>query len=1097
VRRRGNSRLAVLAALLAWLAIPTAAAGAPAPKAPVRSGSERDYSPFAMVQDDGTPDGFSVQLLRAALRAAGREVSFKVAPWSEIKGDLAAGRLEALPLVARTPEREAELDFTFPYLTMHGTVVVREDNADIRSPADLRGKRVAVLEDDAAHEYLKRANLGAVIVPLPSFAVAMRELSAGKHDAVVIQKLLAFQIMKEAGLRNLRAAGPPLAGYTQVLCFAVRKGDHELLALLNEGLSIVLADGTFRRLHAEWFSTLESEARTRSTILIGGDSGYPPYEYLDEDGRPAGFNVDLTRAVAKKMGLTVDIRLGPWNEIRGALERGEIDLVQGMFYSAERDRTIDFSPPHSFVQHVAVVRAASPAISDFPALAGKKVFVMSGDIMHDQALAQGLGERLVPVATEEEALRRLAAGELDGALVARLPALYWIEKNGWRNLAVPDQPMLSTEYGYAAIHDRDALLGAFAEGLAAVHKAGEYHVIQARWLGPYDRRAGIWTVARYVLYGALPLAALLLGSIVWSRSLRTLVVRRTQELQRKTEALEDSQRRNEGQTAVLGGIARIFREALTSPTQQDLGRICLAVAEDVTQSRFGFVGEVDGRTGLLAQLALSDPGWEECALRGPLRHGTRLAGPSRIHGVYGRVLQDSKTVVTNDPASHPDSIGTPEGHPRLEAFLGVPLTHAGSTVGILALGNRAGGYGPDQVAAAEALAPAIAQAFQSKRAEDAVRAANAQLTEADQRKSEFLAVLSHELRNPLAPIRNSLEVIELAPRGSPGEARARQIVQRQVNQLAKLVDDLLDVTRVSRGKINLSRSTVDLCELVRRTCEDHRGQLDRGRIALALDLPATPVWIDADPTRIAQVLGNLLHNAAKFTPANGSIAVTLSVAGGRARLLVRDDGVGIEPELLGRVFEPFAQAERSLARTQGGLGLGLALVKGLVELHGGSVAARSGGPGLGAELEITLPTVSAPPPAEPPAEARRAASGLVIVLIEDNVDSAHSLAELLSLHGHDVHVATGGAAGLAQIRERRPDVVLCDIGLPDLTGYEVARTVRADPELRSTYLVALSGYAQPEDRRRAAEAGFDAHLAKPAEIDELSEVVARAPRIPR
>jgi len=367
------------------------------------------------------------------------------------------------------------------------------------------------------------------------------------------------------------------------------------------------------------------------------------------------------------------------------------------------------------------------------------------------------------------------------------------------------------------------------------------------------------------------------------------------------------------------------------------------------------------------------------------------------------------------------------------------------------------------------------------------------LEEADHRKSEFIAVLSHELRNPLAPIRNSLYLLDRGQGGSEQGERAKAIIRRQTEHLARLVDDLLDVTRISRGKITLTRTRIDARDAVRRTCEDHQAVFDQRGVQLRLELPARQVWIDADATRISQVVGNLLQNAAKFTPQRGSTSVSVRAVDGRAEIRVRDDGIGIEPELLGQIFEPFAQAERGLARTQGGLGLGLALVKGLVELHGGAISARSEGADRGSEFVVSLPLVADTDVARAEARPRRSEGTRLVLVIEDNVDSGESLAEVLALEGHRVHVATDGRSGIAKTRELLPDVVLCDIGLPDTDGYEIARTVRGDGELRSTHLIALSGYAQPEDKQRAAEAGFDAHLAKPARLEELTELIAQAP----
>jgi signal transduction histidine kinase len=370
-----------------------------------------------------------------------------------------------------------------------------------------------------------------------------------------------------------------------------------------------------------------------------------------------------------------------------------------------------------------------------------------------------------------------------------------------------------------------------------------------------------------------------------------------------------------------------------------------------------------------------------------------------------------------------------------------------------------------------------------------LKAAEDRLRESDRNKSRFLAMLSHELRNPLAPIRNSIYLLEHAEPGSEQATGAREILRRQTEQLTRLVADLLDMTRISRGKIELQRGRVDLRDVVRKTADDLLSLFDQSEVELRVEHAAGPVWVDADEARIVQVVGNLLHNAAKFTPARGTVTVGVATPEGRAELYVRDTGVGLEREHVERVFEPFAQADNSLARTKGGLGLGLALVKGLVEAHGGSVRARSEGRGRGAEFVVTLPLSNRGAAVERQAAASPPASGLSVVVIEDHIDAGRSLAFVLELHGCRVQVARDGRSGIVLARELRPDVVLCDIGLPDLDGYDVARTLRQDVALRSTRLIALSGYAQQEDRERAKEAGFDAHLAKPPSVDELWAVI--------
>ncbi len=392
---------------------------------------------------------------------------------------------------------------------------------------------------------------------------------------------------------------------------------------------------------------------------------------------------------------------------------------------------------------------------------------------------------------------------------------------------------------------------------------------------------------------------------------------------------------------------------------------------------------------------------------------------------------------------------------------------------------------------------------QRRRAEEALR-------EADRRKDHFLAVLSHELRNPLAPMKNCVYLLQRAVPGGDQARRATEIIARQVDQLAHLVDDLLDVTRITRGKIQLQRRPLELNELVQRTVEDQRGVLDAADLEVRLRLATGPVTIEADGNRVAQVLGNLLQNAAKFTPRGGRVSVTLEVdvASRQAVVRVADSGAGMAPEMLARLFEPFAQADRTLDRSAGGLGLGLALVRGLVEQHGGTVEARSAGLGHGAEFAVRFPLVDdPPPPAGPPAGVPSSATdgpsptgatrpgGAAtggprrVLVIEDNADAAESMQEMLQLAGYEVAVAYDGPDGVARARTFRPDVVFCDIGLPGLDGFAVARTLRADASAAGTRLVALSGYALPDDVQRAAEAGFERHIAKPASFEKLMDVL--------
>jgi PAS domain S-box-containing protein len=367
------------------------------------------------------------------------------------------------------------------------------------------------------------------------------------------------------------------------------------------------------------------------------------------------------------------------------------------------------------------------------------------------------------------------------------------------------------------------------------------------------------------------------------------------------------------------------------------------------------------------------------------------------------------------------------------------------------------------------------------------------LREADQHKNQFLATLSHELRNPLAPIKNSLHILErVAPDGDQAR-RAKDVIERQVEQLSRLVSDLLDVTRISRGKVQLERRRLELNDLARHVIEDHRSLFERSELDLHQRLSPIPLFVYADWNRVAQVIGNLLQNAAKFTPRGGNVQVSVSnePAVSRAIIRVSDDGIGMAPEILARLFNPFMQAEVSLDRSKGGLGLGLALVKSLVEQHGGSVEAHSAGLGQGSEFTVRLPLDLTEVRADVRAPIVIRGVRRRVLVIEDNIDAAESLSEVLQFDEHEVALAYNGPDGIAKARTFRPDFILCDIGLPGMDGYEVARVLRADPSLKDTFLVALSGYALPEDLVRSREAGFDRHIAKPPSLNALEELLAR------
>jgi PAS domain S-box-containing protein len=372
-----------------------------------------------------------------------------------------------------------------------------------------------------------------------------------------------------------------------------------------------------------------------------------------------------------------------------------------------------------------------------------------------------------------------------------------------------------------------------------------------------------------------------------------------------------------------------------------------------------------------------------------------------------------------------------------------------------------------------------------------LREAQEALKSADRRKDEFLAMLGHELRNPLAPIRSGLQLLELDSTTAAERGETLSVMSGQVDHLVRLVDDLLDVSRIVRGRIALQRQSVDLRDVVRRAREVVAGDVESREQTLAVDLPEEPLWTDGDPVRLAQVLENLLVNASKYNIRGGRIDLSARREGALITIRIRDTGIGIDPELLPSVFELFTQAGRSIDRAQGGLGLGLALVQNLVRLHGGTVNAHSDGHDLGSEFTVQLPAIETPAQVQSEPSPTGVPRGRRMLLVDDNAAALFVLSKLIAkLGGHEIVTAADGPAALAQAKAVRPEIALLDIGLPGMDGFEVARQMRSDPDLAGMTLIALTGYGQEEDRRKSQDAGFDRHLVKPVSIDDLRALLA-------
>jgi signal transduction histidine kinase len=486
---------------------------------------------------------------------------------------------------------------------------------------------------------------------------------------------------------------------------------------------------------------------------------------------------------------------------------------------------------------------------------------------------------------------------------------------------------------------------------------------------------------------------------------------------------------------------------------------------------------------------------EGIAIVGPDYYGP---GTSSLTGRYpldafGSIPQlSSGRIAVVDDVEGPSDLGETTRRTcralGIAAFIVAPLLRDGRVVWTLSVHSRTPrSWTPDEVAL-------VHEAGERTWADVQRARAQAELALANRRKDEFLATLAHELRNPLAPIRNGLQIVRLSTRNEDSLQLVVSMMDRQLGHLVRLVDDLLDVARIGAGKIVLERRAVDIADVLARSIESARSLLDERGHALEVDVPAGAVLVDADPERLAQVFTNLLINAAKYTDRNGRISVHVEATADEAVVKVTDNGIGIAPEDLPHVFDLFSQARGSRRRGDGGLGIGLALVRKLVEIHGGSATADSEGWGRGCTLTVRLPLLRAVPAAEAPARASPpapAACGLRVVVADDNVDAADSLGMLLTFEGHDVTIVHDGEAAVAAIEQRRPDAVVLDLGMPGLDGLEVARRTRAMPGGGAVTLIAVTGWGQEADRLRTREAGFDHHLVKPADPTEVSDLLRR------
>lgn len=1008
----------------------------------VTSGCEYDYPPLCIVKKtDNKADGFSVELLRESLSCMGYDVKFQTGQWDKIKNLLRVGTIDVLPLVGRTPEREHFFDFTFPYLTLHGTIVVRKETDHIHTLGDMRNKKIAVMKGDNAEEFMRRMNVTDKIVTTRTFKDALINLSNGMYDAVVIQYITAASIIEKNKLTNLRTAGRPLSDFKQSFCFAVKEGNKDLLAILNEGLSIKIADGTFQKLYTKWFSEFNKFSKSR--IVMGGKYDYPPYSFLNDNDQPVGYNVDIAKAIAKETGLDIDIHLGPWSEIMDDLKNNRIDVIQGMFYSKERDKHFDFSQAHSVIPHVFVIRKnhgfMPESIKD---VHNKKVIVMTADIMNEFALEHGLDERnLILAENIESVLKTLASGKGDCAMVARLPALYYIRKDNLENLIVSDQPIISPEYCFAIIHGDTTILNTITEGLSIISETGEYKRIQDKWLGVYkEKSVSFWDALKYTMIVIIPLVILLIGFYLWNQSLKLKVEERTSilkdeisERKKIEEQLRDSEERYravvEDQTEY---ICRFKKDGTITWVNDALLKF-MGMTSSEKAIGLNFLSFLDKDAQKKAMESIESITYEnplnETTQCNKLKNNKKIFIEWRNRGIFN----DKKELVEIQ------GVGRDISEQKL---LEEELIQSEK---LKAIGQLAGG-------------------------------------------------IAHDFNNQLGGILGYAEML-LQRLTDEKLIHYAQSIQNGAERAADLTCQLLAFGR----KGNYLSITVNIHDILEEVITILNHTIDK-RIKIIKNFKAHPPLTLGDPAQIQSIFLNLALNARDAMPEGGELSFETEIKsldnyfckshpyeiipGEYICIQVTDTGTGMSEEIMAHLFEPFFTT-KDLGK---GTGMGLASVYGAIRNHKGAITVYSE-LNIGSVFKIYLQVCEKTQMKNVPVKAPASKGTASILIIDDEEISRNIARDMLGELGYSVTLCENGKKAIDYYKTewKKIDVIVLDMIMPDMSGsqtYDVLKSI--NPDLK---VVVASGYSLSKEVREILDSGISRYVGKPFRQNELAAAI--------
>jgi PAS domain S-box-containing protein len=1034
------------------------------------------------------------------------------------------------------------------------------------------------------------------------------ELSEGQHDAVLIQRFLALQLIRENGFTNLKLVGDPTGIYKQSFCFAVAEGHDKLLSILNEGLAIVNKNGTYRKLHAKWFAPLKSYDESPQRIIVGGDDNYPPFGYLDKNGNPSGYTVELMKAIAKETGMNISFQLGPWAQIREGLKKGQIDAIQGILYSPERDQTFDMTPAHTHITYVIVGRKGTSLPPNMKALKGKSVVVQDRDLMHDQMLQLGLKKEITTVESQEIALKQLHNGKYDYAVTARILTNYYKEKYGWENLQMTKEPVHSADYCIGVAEGNTALLSKFTEGLAAVKSSGKYHEIYSDWLGVYEKPDyTIDDFLKHSLYVVIPLMVILIASIIWSRTLRKQVRKRTHELNdeiTERKKVEKNLKENEKKyrdlfTSIRDAILVVDRERnivdfnpafadlfgytleelkgkktrIIFNKEEEFKKLGEAIKEYKEETRdflfdiqyrrkdgTTFPGEVnvfyleDDQNNITGFIGLIRDISERIKAREALRKSKETA--EQYLNIAASIILSLDTggniTLLNDsghqllgyekdeligkswfdtciPSEYKKQISNVfiglmnENDENLKIVEGPIITKGGErktilwhnnvltndrneVTGILTSGeditdrkraeeqlkelNKKLQEQNEQIVSQNEEYETLNEELNQKNKE--LEVAREKAEESDRLKSAFLANMSHEIRTPMNGIMGFADLLRNPRLDGSKKDHYVNMIRRSGRRMLEIINNLLDIAKIESGQIEVENSTTSLNDLMEELLAFFSPEAENKNLQLKKTnaLSHSEALIVTDNTKLTQVLSNLIKNAIKYTK-EGYVEFGYTRENSMLQFYVSDTGIGIAPDLQDKMFERFRQEELSVTREYEGAGLGLSITKAYVEMLGGKIWMNST-PGKGSTFYFTIP-YSIPDKkyktsANVEEEEDKFPEDLTILVAEDDETSLVLIEEIIEENSITILSAGNGNEAIERVKTRPGiDIILMDLKMPELDGYEATRQIKQiNPDIP---IIAQTAFASNSDRKKALEAGCDEYITKPISRNELIRTV--------